>query len=1066
GFVACSSGIGAVGRVMMCYGAGHVLGVLFGLVAGRLGKLPVLLAAGCCQIGLEVAGLLWQVEAEPVAYFYCYAFAWGCVDTVWNSQMNAIYGEYFSDRTDAAFSAYRFFESLGYILGFSYNKLLCINQKLGVMLAAVSAGCLMLVASAAVDRRARRMRVGGQLRSGGLRRLVGRWEVSVGRIERRLRLARLRPLSLRRVPRLLRWTICWGELTKTMGCCRCWYTCTACCWGAGVVTQQQEARQDKKALTTAKMPSIAATTAVPMLNMLRRHEHVDAEQSGHNAQHHAGVDAAEAAAGVGSVGDEAGGSSSNDEGAAPEASSGGVAGAIAHNLANGADEDEQAAAGDLQARQHLVGIAQVGRNAVDIAGAGHIHQCLGSLPKHQLLLLLLLQLGIRVQRHRARFKARSRMNATNPGRRRQPAARGQERAMFPSRHCQGNLSLSNRFKRTPLRPLRGLNSPSFAHSRGSACWHALQLLIEFITSLSYSPSVRHRRFVRAMTPFIPDRHILALSLEEPPSTTPRWHPAENFHRDYRLGREIGSGGFGRVFLGVRNVDGAEVAVKIIQKEKMSANSWHRLVSACHSGSIGLGFCLPSPCRTYYLSQLNSTESQLNSTESQLNSTESQLNSTESQLNSTESRVPLNSTESQLNSTESQLNSTESRVPTELHRVPAGATRPQFQQPNPQPQLVQIPQFPAQANGQRLPVEVMLLQRCRAIPGVVHPIGYYEGAREWVIVMKKIRCCKDLFDYISDKKYLEETEARGFMRQLLHTLLHCHRAGILHRDIKDENLLVNLADGTIHLIDFGSGAFLRDTDYTDFDGTRVYSPPEWIRWQRYNGKKAEVWSLGILLFDMVCGDIPFEHDDQICTSRPLFKRRTAPASHLVRYSQASSAESSDSLEEVESASSCSSAAGPVFFIGSRDCSVLEAAPVSSDSSAQSWRQPRSPPIPVPQSWRQPGLLRFQCPSPGGSPGPPIPVPSPGGSPGLLRFQCPSPGGSPGLLRFQCPSPGGSPGLLRFQCPVLEAAPVSSDSSAPVLEAAPVSSDSSAPVLEAAPVSSDSSASVLETARVFS
>uniref|UniRef100_A0A1I8FER2 UNC93-like protein n=1 Tax=Macrostomum lignano TaxID=282301 RepID=A0A1I8FER2_9PLAT len=143
GFVACSSGIGAVGRVMMCYGAGHVLGVLFGLVAGRLGKLP----PGAAQIGLEVAGLLWQVEAEPVAYFYCYAFAWGCVDTVWNSQMN--------ERT-RRFSAYRFFESLGYILGLLLQQAAVHQPEAGRHAGrAVSAGCLMLVASAAVDRRAR-----------------------------------------------------------------------------------------------------------------------------------------------------------------------------------------------------------------------------------------------------------------------------------------------------------------------------------------------------------------------------------------------------------------------------------------------------------------------------------------------------------------------------------------------------------------------------------------------------------------------------------------------------------------------------------------------------------------------------------------------------------------------------------------------------------------------------------------------------------------------------------------------------------------------------------------------
>ncbi|KAK2814528.1 hypothetical protein Q5P01_000327 [Channa striata] len=103
---------------------------------------------------------------------------------------------------------------------------------------------------------------------------------------------------------------------------------------------------------------------------------------------------------------------------------------------------------------------------------------------------------------------------------------------------------------------------------------------------------------------------------------------------------------------------------------------------------------------------------------------------------------------------------------------------------------------------------------------------------------------------------ERRHARNFLRQILEAVRHCHSRGVIHMDLKEENILVDLDTEKLKLIDFGSAHPIGDDVHSEFYGTKAYGPPERISSRGlFRARPAEVWSLGILLYSMVHGNAP-------------------------------------------------------------------------------------------------------------------------------------------------------------------------------------------------------------------
>ncbi|KAK1333037.1 hypothetical protein QTO34_006570 [Cnephaeus nilssonii] len=125
-----------------------------------------------------------------------------------------------------------------------------------------------------------------------------------------------------------------------------------------------------------------------------------------------------------------------------------------------------------------------------------------------------------------------------------------------------------------------------------------------------------------------------------------------------------------------------------------------------------------------------------------------------------------------------------------------------------------------------------------------------------LVMEHVRE-GDLREHLESHGPLSERQARAAFRQVVSALQYCHRRGIAHRDLKPDNILLD-EDGTVKLADFGFGRRVSDdSKLSTFCGTFYYMAPEVLRQEPYDGRKADVWSLGVTLYRTVTGTVPFQ-----------------------------------------------------------------------------------------------------------------------------------------------------------------------------------------------------------------
>ncbi|KAM9175793.1 testis-specific serine/threonine-protein kinase 3 [Mergus octosetaceus] len=157
----------------------------------------------------------------------------------------------------------------------------------------------------------------------------------------------------------------------------------------------------------------------------------------------------------------------------------------------------------------------------------------------------------------------------------------------------------------------------------------------------------------------------------------------------------------------------------------------------------------------------------------------------------------------------------------------------------------------------LPRELQIVGRLDH-KNIIRVYEMLESAEEKIYLVMELAEDGDIFDCVLREGPLPERRARALFRQLVEAIRYCHGCGVAHRDLKCENAL--LQGRTVKLTDFGFAKLLprgrRELSRT-FCGSTAYAAPEVLQGVPHDSRKGDVWSLGVILYVLLCARLPFD-----------------------------------------------------------------------------------------------------------------------------------------------------------------------------------------------------------------